>query len=240
MSFPRNLARTILPSAAFNRVRAVARQFGAFKSLASKYGQYRSMKSQMCVDRAGEPIPWYTYPATEYLGSLNLRAASVFEYGSGNSSRWWASRCGRLVSVESDRVWFELIQPKLTLPNFEYRLADESSYARAIEDAQAAFDVIVVDGIRRADCAEAAIANIRRFGGTMLILDNSDWYPNLVPHIRTQLDWLQIDFHGFGPLNHYTWTTTIFLNPQKTPALAPERPPTSVARVVLHADDDLK
>lgn len=47
----------------------------------------------------------------------------------------------------------------------------------------------------------------------MLILDNSDWYPKSVAFLREKLRWMQTDFHGFGPINNYTWTTSIFVNP---------------------------
>jgi hypothetical protein len=240
VQFAKRIAHTVLPRAAFNRALAAAKSVGAYKALSTKYGHFRSIKTQMCVDRTGNPIPWYTYPATEYLSNLNFRDSTVFEYGSGNSSRWWASRCNRLVSIESDKAWYDIIKSSLNLPNFEYRLADPPAYAKAIEGYDGAFDVVVVDGIERADCANAAIAHIRRLGGKMLILDNSDWYPKLVPHIRTQLEWLEIDFHGFGPLNKYSWTTSLFINPASAKDLAPQRPLMSLAGVVMQNDDDLK
>ena len=49
----------------------------------------------------------------------------------------------------------------------------------------------------------------------MLILDNSDWYPNSVAFLQENLRWIQIDFHGFGPIDNYTWTTSIFVNPAR-------------------------
>jgi hypothetical protein len=49
----------------------------------------------------------------------------------------------------------------------------------------------------------------------MLILDNSDWYPNSVSFLQGELGWIQADFHGFGPINNYTWTTSVFLNPKR-------------------------
>ncbi len=49
----------------------------------------------------------------------------------------------------------------------------------------------------------------------MLIFDNSDWYPNAVRYLKEKLRWIQIDFHGYGPINNYTWTTSIFVNPAR-------------------------
>ena len=31
----------------------------------------RSMNEKVCLDRDGNPIPWYTYPAIEYLSQFD-------------------------------------------------------------------------------------------------------------------------------------------------------------------------
>jgi hypothetical protein len=46
----------------------------------------------------------------------------------------------------------------------------------------------------------------------MIILDNSDWYKETSKYLRDELDLIEVDFHGFGPINNYTWTTSIFLS----------------------------
>jgi hypothetical protein len=56
---------------------------------------------------------------------------------------------------------------------------------------------------------------IQLAGGMMIILDNSDWFPETVDVLRSTLGWFELDFHGFGPINGYTWTTTIFINPKR-------------------------
>jgi len=45
----------------------------------------------------------------------------------------------------------------------------------------------------------------------IVILDNSDWYAETAKFLRDSLNMIQIDFHGFGPINSYTWTTSLFL-----------------------------
>jgi len=46
----------------------------------------------------------------------------------------------------------------------------------------------------------------------MVILDNSDWYRETAKYLRENLDMIEVDFHGFGPINDYTWTTSVFLS----------------------------
>jgi len=45
-----------------------------------------------------------------------------------------------------------------------------------------------------------------------VIFDNSDWYPNAIRYLRQNLGWIQVDFHGFGPIADFTTTTTIFFD----------------------------
>jgi hypothetical protein len=55
-------------------------------------GWFRSCREQASVDANGNPIPWITYPAIEFLVKRINNQLSVFEYGCGNSTLWWASR----------------------------------------------------------------------------------------------------------------------------------------------------
>jgi hypothetical protein len=86
---------------------------------------------------------------------------------------------------------------------------DKDTY---VSSAQRDVDVFIIDGKHRRECAEHVV---KFGGGVMLILDNSDWYPKTVEYLWASLGWLQVDFHGFGPINNYTWTTSIFINPQR-------------------------
>lgn len=46
----------------------------------------------------------------------------------------------------------------------------------------------------------------------MVILDNADWHKNTAKFLREELDLIEVDFHGFAPINAYTHTTSIFLS----------------------------
>lgn len=70
------------------------------------------------------------------------------------------------------------------------------------------FDVIVIDGIERFACAQEAVKNLKQDG--FIILDNSDWHEKTSEFLRAH-DLIEIDMSGFGPINNYTWTTSLFL-----------------------------
>jgi hypothetical protein len=104
------------------RSRALPLHWGAplraFAILSFQYGHVRSVSGGIPVDRVGRPIPWYTYPAIEFLRQLDFGDRVVFEYGAGNSTLFWADIARRVVSVEDDPAWHARIAPRLP-PNVE-------------------------------------------------------------------------------------------------------------------------
>lgn len=72
----------------------------------------------------------------------------------------------------------------------------------------------------------------------MLILDNSDWYPSTIKYLQKNLNWVQIDFHGFGPINSYTWTTSIFVNPDRVSEISYRKSLTSKCGLKQSAEGD--
>ncbi len=69
------------------------------------------------------------------------------------------------------------------------------------------FDIIIIDGIERKKCSELSHLHLKENG--LIILDNSDRHPDISENFR-KLDFLQVDMHGLGPINNYTWTTSFF------------------------------
>lgn len=177
-------------------------------TLEIKQGHLVSHRVGRPVAADGAPLPWYTYPCIEFLEALDFSGRMVFEYGSGNSSRFWAARASCVHSVEHDADWYHQLAPELA-SNQQLSLAvDEDEYVRAIEKEACLYDVIVIDGIHRLRCAQVAVGNLAPDG--MVILDNSDWYPTTAAVLR-QADLIEVDFSGFGPINYYRWTTSLFL-----------------------------
>jgi hypothetical protein len=181
-----------------------------FSILAFGFGQWRTIKEGMAVDANGDPIPWYTYPAIEYLESFDFKYCDVFEFGSGNSSLYWAKRARSVCSVEDNQGWFNEVS-KTRLGNQEIlHRADEASYVKSLPSRGKLFEIIVVDGNWRYACAIEAI-NCLKDGG-MIVLDNSDRkIEKECGKLLRKQGFLQIDFSGFGPINNYTWSTSIFI-----------------------------
>ena len=175
----------------------------------------RTIDEKVCIDKDGNPLPWYTYPAIEYLRQFDYRDKKVFEFGCGFSSLFWALRAQKVVSVEDKEEWFAKWQRDFKVDNLEILLREEGEgYEKAIFEREEQYDVIVVDGKRRAECCKTAAEKLNPKG--MIILDDSDRintseeYVKAVDILRKN-DLIQIDFYGFCPMNNYTKTTSLFL-----------------------------
>lgn len=72
-----------------------------------EYAIERTIDEKVCIDKDGNPIPWYTYPAIEYLSQFDYGDKKVFEFGCGNSSLFWAVRAQEVISIEDNPSWFE-------------------------------------------------------------------------------------------------------------------------------------
>lgn len=195
------------------------RQMHNFRTLSREYGQFRSMRRWDCRDKNGNEIPWYTYPAIEFLSQFDFSKQLIFEFGSGNSSVWWSEKCERLISVEDNRNWFLRIGEKLnSLENFEYRLCETVQKYVDHPELKGEAGVIIVDGSYRSDCVGQMLTDVGALqkGCGMIILDNADWYPKTVERMQKTFNWVQVDLIGFAPINGYCHSTTIFINPNKT------------------------
>lgn len=184
------------------------------------YGHSRSLSEQQSVDGQGAPIPWITYPAIMFFEQLDLGAWRIFEYGSGNSTLYWASKVREIRSVESSRDYYEALAPRLPT-NASISFAAGLDYAQASRKG-APYDMIVIDGRWRFDSAMEALKNVSSNG--VIVLDNSERFPVVCQHF-TDAGFIQIDFSGYGPINWFTWTTSVFLSRSvNLPSAKPYRP----------------
>ncbi|MEH1823016.1 MAG: hypothetical protein V7L31_28725 [Nostoc sp.] len=181
----------------------------AYQTLSFEYGHFKTAQDWVCLDKYGKPIPWYTYPAIEYIKQLDFSDKVIFEYGSGYSSIFWAERCKTMVSIEDNEEWYNKIKNRLP-KNVDYLLINEKkSYINSILDYNHKFDVIIIDGSDRYECAVIAREKLSETG--IIVLDNSDWQEKASNFLR-ESNLIQVDMAGFGPINSYTWTTSFFFS----------------------------
>lgn len=135
-------------------------------------GLKRSFRERRPVDAAGRPLPWINHAAIHLLNARLRPAHSVFEYGAGHSTLFFAERCATVTSVEHDRGWFDAVRG-LAPANATVLHRDAGpAYWQAIGDGGAQHDVVLIDGICRERCLAVAARALSPAG--VMLLDDAD------------------------------------------------------------------
>lgn len=165
-------------------------------------GHFRSSLKAAAVDRRGEPLPWYTYPAIDFLAAQDFTGRSVLEFGGGHSTLWWAKRAASVVALEEDADWYARLSRKL--PSNASLISAKYDFDPTLIADASRFDVIVVDGLNRMTAAQKAIEHVSSEG--FVILDNSEghWgggglhgFP--IQDLFRSLGFMRVDFYGYTP-----------------------------------------
>ncbi len=187
---------------------------GAVQLLIAGYlkenGWFRSFHTKRSVDANNHPIPWITYPCIHFLEGRLAADMTVFEYGAGNSTRWYAQRVLSVISVENDQGWVQLLE-KQGLPanaNLLYRELG-NGYAEAIKEYTTGFDMVVVDGRSRNACLRNSLDKLTERG--IILFDNTDRsdYQESYDLLKNQ-GFKRIDFWGLSPIVPILNCTTLF------------------------------
>lgn len=236
----RLLYRAVTEAPARRKIAAYVKTVGAGRALwvldtiEGKQGHALSFTEQKPVNKNNEPIPWYSYPSLEYLSNLDFRQKILFEYGSGNSSAFWAQRCRQIVSVEDNAEWHKTVSASLHPNQTLLFVPEREAYIAAVALSGGRPDVIIVDGSHRFACAEVAVEALAP--GGLIILDNSDWHPKTAAMLRGS-GLIQVDFTGFNPINYYVTTTSVFLHRDIEIVPRFERLPMPGVEAGLHIED---
>lgn len=123
--------------------------------------------------------PWLTPGAIRLIKKHVNRHTNVFEFGSGQSTVWFAKRVKNVFSVENSHEWFKIITNKLPEGDSNVQLYFEDTtdgrydnYVNRILDFEDDFfDLVLVDGRQRVACIKNSIKKIK-IGG-ILVLDDS-------------------------------------------------------------------
>ena len=181
------------------------------KNYLEKKGWFEARFLRTPIDHNKKPLPWFTYSSIHFISNKLKKDMTLFEFGSGNSTIWFSERIGDIVSVEHDREFFEYMEDKLAkIDTIDYRSKElNKDYSQEILKFNKEFDVVVIDGRERVQCAKNCIQALKDDG--VIIWDNSD---------RTEyqegydffdaIGFKKIDFNGLGPIGNKEWRTTIY------------------------------
>jgi hypothetical protein len=164
-------------------------------------GWIRSSLSKSSVDAEGAPIPWYSYAAIDFLQERVSPKHRVFEFGSGNSTLWWAGRAKSVMAVEHDSGWAAKV--RATIPEnvtlLEVPLEADADYCRTAQRTGSRYEIVVIDGRDRVNCALQCLESLA--DDAVVIWDDSHR-----SRYRRGFDFLaehgfrRLRFTGLGPI----------------------------------------
>jgi len=163
------------------------------------------------VDASNNPVPWVTYPFIQFIGERLNNTIDVFEFGSGNSTLYYANKVATVTSVEHDKFWYDKI--KSSMPSnvalFYSELTDGGDYCYYALKTKKLYDIIIVDGMERVDCCINNITALKPSG--VIIIDDTERheYDKATAFLREK-GFKRIDFWGTAPTVYYLRCTTIF------------------------------
>jgi hypothetical protein len=174
-------------------------------------GWFDSFKTKQAIDKNSNPIPWCTYSFIKFIEPRLKKYFNVFEYGCGNSTIWFATRVGQIISVEDNSEWYELVSKKIpeNVKLIYQPLKYDGEYSRQALKSGNKFNIIIIDGRDRINCVKYSLPSLDEDG--VVIFDNSD-----LPQYSEGINFLlskgfkKIDFIGLSPVTPHNNYTSIF------------------------------
>lgn len=181
------------------------------KGYLAEIGWFVALKQESSVNGENEPIPWFTYSFIDFLENRLNKGQSIFEFGSGNSTRYFAKKVNSISSLEHDKAWYENgLKNKPQNANLIFcELDTDGNYCRGANNTKQKFDIIIIDGRDRVNCCLQSIQALKEDG--VLILDDSerDRYNNARIALINQ-GFKELSFSGISPGFFYRKETSVF------------------------------
>lgn len=197
----------------YKLVRHLLNSFFGNNGYFNQIGWTNSYTTKLPVSQNGEALPWVTYPFIDFITERLNQSIQIFEFGSGNSTLFYASKVKAVYSVEHDSEWIG--QLKNILPQnvtvYHQELIYGGEYCKFPSTLNRKFDIIIVDGRDRVNCMINAMNYITESG--VIVLDDSERkeYSTGIKTLREN-GFKQIDFYGIAPGLLYKKCTTVFYN----------------------------
>ncbi len=184
-------------------------------------------------------VLWVNFEACRYIASLLEPGSTVFEYGSGGSTLFYAARAKSVVSVEHDETWFRRVgaaiaavgvkncERKLLVPEtgsctnqdpsdpLGYCSSDTSYRGQTFLRYVTAIDAFPDESFNfvavdgRARPSCVYHARSKVTRGGYLMLDNSE-REDYQTAKRLMDGWQKSEFYGPGPYGWSFWETTVW------------------------------
>lgn len=182
----------------------------------NKISWKKSFLEGFSQDENGDAVPWMTYPAIEFLKKNLTKNHEIFEFGCGASTLFFAKKVKKIVGLETNARWLAITQellPHQEKEKVEFHLMpdglENSAYENFAKNCGKKFDFIIIDSLKRFECAKSSIHALK--SGGAIILDDSERknYQKIFDFFSAN-NFVKQDFFGIAPGQLRIKNTTIF------------------------------
>lgn len=174
-------------------------------------GWFKSYNLKQSIDKNGNPIPWCTYSFISFIENRLSKKMDIFEFGCGNSTKWFAKKVKSIKSVEHDKIWFEKIKNQIpTNAVIIYKeLIYKGDYSKEVLKEKKKYHLIFIDGRDRNNSVYNSVKKLTLDG--VIVFDNSQLseYDDALNFLRKN-NFKRLDFWGQIPIAAHENCTTIF------------------------------
>lgn len=181
------------------------------KGYLAEIGWFVAYENKASVDGNNQPIPWFSYSFIDFVQNRLNKQQKVFEFGSGNSTRYFAHKCAAITSAEHDKEWHNTgIKNKPNNATIVFLPLDkDGAYCRAAQQTKERYDIIIVDGRDRVNCCKQSVNALSEKG--VLILDDSEREKYNEARLFLQKEgFKELSFSGISPGFFYRKATSVF------------------------------
>jgi hypothetical protein len=185
--------------------RQLARIEAATSGYLVQMGWIETRAARTARDAAGNPIPWFTYPAIRFLQERARRDWRVLEFGAGIGTLWWSRHVGAVTAIEHDAAWAAQVSTQCDATLLRADGGDADAYVGAARGL-GMFDLVIVDGLYRNECLAAAPALLSDRGAIVLDDAQREEYRPGVDALRA-LGFRVLELHGPQPVSKHPGCT---------------------------------
>lgn len=148
--------------------------------------------NKILLEKKNKEQPWLTFDSVKILKGWIKPNDVILEFGSGQSTRWFAKISHNITSVEHDKDWYNTTKNSLINIASKTKLVlgiNKNDYLKITNNfPDNSIDICLIDGEWRRDCMIEVFKKIKV--GGMIILDNAETYlPIMWPSISFQDSW---------------------------------------------------
>ena len=178
-------------------------------------GHFKSSILARSVSRSNAPLPWYTYPAIDFLNQRVYNGKKVLEFGGGQSSIYWGQKSESVLTFEADEKWWQRLTS--TVPS-NVKVVKVNKYPKeeclksirnTLSVQPGKFDVIIIDGLWREALVEISVEYLNKGGAILCDNTNNNGYGM---HLKFPSGFSRIDFYGFVPAVVSRSCTSLFFS----------------------------